>query len=106
MPLQLQDEEILAIRQIQVELNQKFSMRPRTEATINAIESEAIEKIAALGWIASVDAFPILQGEELSITLIQRIDPNYTFDHEKKAYDVKQARTKGETIHGESRGTS
>jgi hypothetical protein len=105
MPLQLQDSEILAIRKIQAELNQKFQYKPRNEATINAIESEAIEKIAALGWIAAVDAFPILQGEELSITLIQRIDPNYTFDHEKKAYDVQKARIKGETIHGESRNT-
>ena len=105
MTLQLQDAEMLAIRRIQLELNQKYSLMPRTEKTIDAIESEAIEKIAGLGFIAHVDAFPILQGEPLSITLLQRVDPKYTFDHEQKAYDVNKAREKGETLHGESRSS-
>jgi hypothetical protein len=102
MAQQLQDSEIIAIRNLQMQLTSKFQYRPRTEKVIGEIEAEAIEGLAHLGWIASVDAFPILQGEQIQITLIQRVDPQYQFDHERKAYDVNKAREKGETIHGES----
>src|SRR5437870_3424056 len=90
MTLQLQDSEILEIRQIQADLTRKFGLLPRTEKVINQIETEALEKLMHLGWIAHVDAFPILQGEPITITLLQRADPNYEFDHEQKGWEVRK----------------
>jgi hypothetical protein len=102
MSLQLQDSEILQIRKIQMDLTSKFQYQARSERIVDQIEAEAVEKLANAGWIAHVDAFPILQGEQITITLLQRVDPNVRFDHEQKQYDVLKAREKGETIHGES----
>jgi hypothetical protein len=101
MTMQLQDSEILAIRKVQLDLTSKYQFQPRTEKVIDEIEAEAIERIAALGWIAHIDAFPLLQGEQMSITLLQRVNPQ-EFDHEHKQWDVLKAREKGETVHGES----
>lgn len=105
MALQLQDSEILEIRNLQMRLTNKYALRPRTEKVINEIESEAIHELASLGWIAHVDAFPLLQGEQMTISLLQRVDAEFEFDHERKAYDVTKAVEKGETIHGESGST-
>lgn len=105
MALQLQDSEILAIRKLQMRLTNKYALQPRTEKVIDQIEVEAIHELASLGWIAHVDAFPLLQGEQMTISLLQRVDADYEFDHEKKAYDVTKAIEKGETLHGESRST-
>ena len=102
MTLQLHDSEILQIREIQMKLTSKFQYQQRSEKVIDEIEAEAREELARVGWIAHVDAFPILQGEQITITLLQRVDPTQEFDHERKEWDVNKARAKGETIHGES----
>lgn len=106
MSLQLQDAEILKIRNFQLQLNSKFSRQPRSEKTIDEIEKEAVHELAAMGFIAHVDAFPILQGEQMTITLLQRVDSTMEFDHERKAHDVVKARERGETILGESESPS
>ena len=93
---------MLKIRDLQIRLNNKYSHRARTEEVISEIEKDAVHSLAEMGFVAHVDAFPILQGEQMTITLLQRIDPEFTFDHEQKQYDVIKAREKGETIHGES----
>lgn len=102
--IDLQDSEILEIRRLQNGLNAKFSTRERSEKVISEIEAEAVEGLYRLGFVAHVDAFPILQGEQLTITLLGRAAP-VEFDHERKQYDVLKAREKGETIHGESEST-
>ena len=105
MGLELQDAEILEIRKIQIKLNNKYSLQARSEKVIDEIEKDAVEALYHLGFVAHVDAFPILQGEQMTITLLHRADPSFEFDHERKAHDVVKAREKGEIIHGESRAT-
>jgi len=100
--LNLQDDEIRKIRDLQLRLNNLFSQRPRTEKVIDEIEKEAVEGLYRLGFVAHVDAFPILQGEQITITLLERAIPVTEFDHERKQYDVLKAREKGEAFHGES----
>ena len=102
MGLQLQDSEIRKIRDLQIKLNNEFSRQPRTDKVIDEIEKEAVEGLYRLGFVAHVDAFPILQGEQMTITLLERATPNYVFDHERKQYDVLKAKEKGEDFHGES----
>lgn len=104
--IDLQDSEILEIRRVQNRLNAKFSMRERSEKVISEIEAEAVEELYRLGFVAHIDAFPILQGEQLTITLLARATPDAEFDHERKQYDVIKAREKGETLHGESESSS
>lgn len=118
LTLDLTDEEIGRAMEITLAIRRKWSAKFRSRfgthggftaedamRMLNQFESELKETLAEkMDLVASVDMEPVLMGEPPIITFEGALDSHYSarygMDHEKKEWEVKKAKTRGEDFLG------
>lgn len=89
LTLELNDEEIQKAFQIVIDIQERYKLRPATEANLEALKDEVLTRLANdVNVLAKFDPTPLLQGEPPVVEFIGKVagDPfnKYGLDHEKK----------------------
>lgn len=91
----LQDHEIIWIRQLAHELTVKWSRRPNNQRNLEEMCRESKSKAQSKGIIIDWDLIPVISGKPPVLVVIgKNIDHEnkYGFDHERKGYDVRKSK--------------
>jgi len=91
----LQDDEIVWIRQLAHELTLKWSRKPNNQNNLQEMCREAKGKAQARGIIIDWDLIPVISGRPPVLVVIGKNSDHenkYGFDHEKKRHDVLKSK--------------
>lgn len=101
----LQEEEIQKAWVIMLDINQRYRRKSNTSSNLDQLREEVLHRMAAIGILAEVDPAPCLYGEPPIVNILGKVsgDPIHSqgFDHERKAFEVKQATQRGEDYLGQ-----
>jgi hypothetical protein len=101
----LQDHESAQAVRIIKQVMLKYSGRPNTAAQLEQVRDEMLTRLAEINVLATFDPTPCFYGEPPQVTIEGKIssDPihKYGFDHEKKQYEVLEAKKRNEDYRGQ-----
>lgn len=102
---ELLDTEVQQAVAIVVAIQEKYKHRPNTASNLNMLRDEALERLAAIGILATLDPAPCFHGEPPILEIIGKVSTNAIhtdgFDHEQKAFEVRKAVVRGEDYLGQ-----
>lgn len=102
---ELTDTESTEAFQLVMELQAKYGLKPNTVDNLHELRDEALTRLMEMNILAELDVTPCFHGEPPILELKGKIAGDsihsYGFDHEKKKWEIDQARKKGEDYLGE-----
>lgn len=87
------------------EVQEKYQYKLSTQANLEALRDEALTRMAEIGILAELDVSPVFNGEPPILEIIGKVSTDsfhkHGFDHEKKEWEVRKAKDRGEDYLGQ-----
>jgi hypothetical protein len=99
------DWEVKQIGEVVMEASIKYSRKSNTVENLTEMRDELLTRLAEINVLAEVDPAPCLYGEPPEVEIIGKVSTDdihkYGLDHEQKAYEVNEAKKRGELYRGQ-----
>lgn len=95
--IDLYDFEVKNIYEEIQYVQKKWWGKPNSEANLDMLHREIVGRLEDLGFIATVDVTPTLEGEPVDVRIVDRTT-THLFDFEKKADEIQKAKERNEDL--------
>lgn len=103
--IDMYDEEIVKVTNLLMEMQNKWGPRPNNQKNLAEMATEIKDRFFKLGFVVDVDLVPCIQVDASGksfppeVIVMSRVK-DFEFDHEKKGFEVKRSKTRGEKYDG------
>lgn len=102
---ELLDSEVQQAVAVIVSVQEQYKHRANTAANLEMLRDETLERLAAIGILATLDPTPCFYGEPPVLEILGKVKGDSIhkegFDHEKKGYEVRKSVQRGEDFLGQ-----
>lgn len=99
------DSDVRMIGEVVTALSHKYSKLPNTAPNLEKLRDEALTKLAEKGILVEIDVTPCFYGQPPNIDILGKVSTDdfhkYGLDHEKKGWEVKKSKDRGEDFYGQ-----